>query len=274
MVLKKKNVLLGIAVGILLGITLVIYCHQESKPIGYTLQFRESAILSWVMKDEASSFQRGEDSLLSKRMLTASALEVSTAYQNNQVAADKKYFEKQLRLTGVIESIASGIGNEPYIVLRGGNMFLSPQVRFNEPDVERIAALKKGQELVLVCDGEGSIAEAPMFKNCVFADDYINQQLSKMQDAIAAFLAGRPQEESDENITVGMMAIWAIGVARVLPKTSTCFSDGKSCSKEMMEFLPSNSKLMSTTMRNLVQELREHGVQLSDHALKKLASKS
>lgn len=39
--------------------------------------------------------------------------------RRNEVAADQGHYGKQLLVTGVVASINSGLGNRPYITLRG-----------------------------------------------------------------------------------------------------------------------------------------------------------
>ena len=46
---------------------------------------------------------------------SVSAQEVASIYEQNQVAGDQRYYGKKLRVTGVVASIGSGLGNEPYI---------------------------------------------------------------------------------------------------------------------------------------------------------------
>jgi hypothetical protein len=116
-----------------------------SSASGYILKPKESAILEYLLKDEVTALSNGGDSLFSWGMLSVSVADVSKAYNDNQVAADQKYFKKSLRLTGVIESINSGLGNEPYISMIGINQFLSPQMQFQKANIDKISTLKKAR---------------------------------------------------------------------------------------------------------------------------------
>jgi tRNA_anti-like len=115
---------------------------------GYTLQHKELIMLDRLLQDEQTAFIEGRDAILfGHKIPFISAYDVAKQYEENQVDADQKFFDKQLQVNGTIESINSGIGNEPYITMRGSNQFLSPQIHFDEGNIEKIASLKKGRRL-------------------------------------------------------------------------------------------------------------------------------
>lgn len=280
---KRKKTILPVVgiIAAILGLSYVgskILSQKSSSPAevqtvptvqrhGYLLQSRESAVLSWLLKDEMSAFQSGGPTqLFEGHLQPVSAVEVAKAYEDNQVAADQKYFQKRLKLTGVIEGINSGLSNEPYVALRGANMFLSPQAHFENPNVERVATLKKGQKLTLVCEGGGAIVGTPMFKNCLFLDDYATQKIVKIKQQIEGFLAGKQQEDSIERTT-----IVAISIGRVLPESSTCFSDANNCGAEIGAVITKDPALHRTAV-TVIEELRTKGVQVSDTLAKKIES--
>lgn len=233
---------------------------------GYVLKPRESVVLSYLIQDEISAFQDGRSTaFLGKNLVPVSAVEASKAYQENQVAADQKYYQKRLRLTGTIEGINSGLGNEPYVLLRGVNMFESPQVHFQQPNLEKVASLKKGEEIKLVCDGSGSLVGTPMFKNCIFLDDYTNQEIAKIKQQIEGFLAGEPQSDS-----IGIIPIMAITAARMLPETSPCFSDISYCKSEFNNFFKKDSD--NQKFIPVINELESVGIQIPKAVIDKIES--
>lgn len=242
---------------------------------GYVLNPRESVILSWLLRDEETGFAEGRPTLLAytNGLIAVSPVEVSNAYEENQVAADQKYYQKPLMLRGVIEGINSGLGNEPYILLRGTNMFLSPQAHFQKQNMERIVTLKKGQKLSLVCDGGGTIAGTPMFKNCLFLDEHATQAIAKMKQQIEDFLAGKAQQPNQSE-WVPAMTITAIASARSLPETSTCFTDKSNCLKELGDLFSKDvsKNRQKQMMASVVTELKSNGIQIPDTVVKKIDS--
>ncbi|MGX0955974.1 hypothetical protein AB7M18_002102 [Pseudomonas viridiflava] len=96
------------------------------------------------------------------------ALQVSTGYDENTVAADMLYKDKRVQVTGRILDINTDFMGYPYLILAGHNRMLAPQFKFGKSHLSSIAALKKGAEVSVVCTGTGDLAKTPMFKDCVF----------------------------------------------------------------------------------------------------------
>ena len=225
-----------------------------SVPKGYAPQSHEAAVVEYLIRSDAHGFSNGEDSVLGEGLLSVTAIEVAQAYNDNQVAADKKYFKKSLLLTGKIENINSGLGNEPYIVLRGLNEFMAPQVRFHKANIDKISSLIKSEKLVLVCDGAGAIAGTPMFNNCEFADDYASKEMTKLNAEVSNFLDGRKQSSAN----AALLAIVGIAYARSLPENSTCFTWGSKCDEELKAV--EKGKDFKSKVSTVVSELASAGV--------------
>ena len=87
-------------------------------------------------------------------------------YEENTVAADQKYKGKRLLITGVITDISTDFTGDPYVVVRGTNDSMGPQLQFKKADLDQLASLKKGATIKALCTGNGDIAKSPMNKNC------------------------------------------------------------------------------------------------------------
>ena len=100
--------------------------------------------------------------------ITVTADELLKGYKENELAGDQKFKDKNLIVTGKIESIESGSADMPYIMLKaGGDMeFMKPQAHFNKEDTPVLAKLKKGQAIKLQCVGNGEVGGMPMLKDC------------------------------------------------------------------------------------------------------------
>ncbi len=92
--------------------------------------------------------------------------QLAKAYEENTVAADDLYKGKKLRITGKIDDIATGITDEPYLVMKGGNPFMGPQLHFEKDARSAVAKLKKGQQVTVLCTGAGDLAKTPMANDC------------------------------------------------------------------------------------------------------------
>ncbi|WP_392538588.1 hypothetical protein [Legionella sp. 227] len=228
---------------------------------GYVLNSKELKILDILFKDDMTGFVKGSPSLLekNKKLLTVSVGQIAKDYDENQVAADQKYFKKLLRLSGQIESINSGLGNEPYITLNGINSFLLPQAHFKESNTAKIAKLRKKQQVYLVCTGNGAIMGIPTFKDCQFARDYAEKEITEIKSELEDFLDGK----KDTSEIIAHIAILPIAITRALPQTSVCFSDGRQqCLKEIRDVTHKKNFIKIT--KKVVNELKRSGVQASD----------
>jgi hypothetical protein len=86
-------------------------------------------------------------------------------YSANELRGDELYKDKVLEVTGAIQSIDRGIGDEPYVVLWTRNEFAGVQAHFQ--DKAGLSSLAKGQHITVRCMGDGMIMGSPMLRDCV-----------------------------------------------------------------------------------------------------------
>lgn len=97
-------------------------------------------------------------------VVTASAL--AAAYDANEAAAQQKYGAGPLEVTGVLESVDLGIGDEPSLILRGNEMFTRPHMDLTEASQAKASSLSKGQKVTAICASVSEIIGTPMLKDC------------------------------------------------------------------------------------------------------------
>lgn len=97
-------------------------------------------------------------------VVTASAL--AAAYAANEAAAQEKYGSSPLEVTGTLESVELGIGDEPGLILRGNEMFTRPQMDLTEASEAKASSLKKGQKVTAICASVSEVIGTPMLKDC------------------------------------------------------------------------------------------------------------
>ena len=101
------------------------------------------------------------------KMPTVSASDLARAYEANTVAADRAFKGARFKVTGVVGDINTDLFGKPYVTLRGGvNEFMEPQFGFDKDDTDRLATLRKGSKVTLVCTGAGDVAKTPMSRDC------------------------------------------------------------------------------------------------------------
>lgn len=84
-------------------------------------------------------------------------------YDANEIAADRKYKDKPLKVTGVVASIDSNIADEPTVVLTAGD-FASVHVDGLPANVA--ANFAKGQTITVACKGGGEMMGTPLLSEC------------------------------------------------------------------------------------------------------------
>lgn len=100
--------------------------------------------------------------------IEVTADELLAAYKENELAGDKKYKGKTLLVTGVLDSIQSGMGDTPYLLLKAGDEFefSMPQAHFDASETDSLVALKKGESIKIQCVSDGEMIGSPMLKKC------------------------------------------------------------------------------------------------------------
>ena len=89
--------------------------------------------------------------------VTVSAYEIYQAYEANEVAADLKYKEKIIQVSGVVESIGTDFMDTIYVSLSVGDEYeiSSVQCFFADSHKADAASLSKGQRVTIKGLGDG-----------------------------------------------------------------------------------------------------------------------
>lgn len=242
----------------------------EPEQMGYVLSNVERNALMAVVADESGALISGGDSVLGVHAGIEGSVfvnDVARAYEANEVAADRAYFDKKLLVSGKVSSIRSGLGNKPYIVLASKNQFIEPQAHFKDSDGARAAELKKGQSLVLVCQGGGAVVGTAMFKNCRFANEVAEEESENFLAEAQRFL--RTGEASKE---VAALVLYTLAGTRLMPHDSSCAKDGdRGCTKEISRALNFSQPEIEKAMKQTIDAFRAKGVVVSLPAMKKSA---
>jgi hypothetical protein len=99
--------------------------------------------------------------------VTAEAL--ASAYAANEVAADDKYKEKLVEVTGTIVTIAKDFLNDPYVTLSDGTelSFNNPQCSFSKDRASEVSVLTKGEKVRLQGRVSGAVIGTVMIQRCM-----------------------------------------------------------------------------------------------------------
>ncbi len=141
--------------------------HPVFKVIGGILLLL-FAVSVFMPKDETADASAVSTENPDAPTFETTARKIAAAYSENTVAADNKFKGQRFMVSGAISDINTDFTGSPVIILVGGvNPFLEPQAELIEPEMQKAASLKKGQQITLICTGKGDIAKTPMMSDCV-----------------------------------------------------------------------------------------------------------
>ena len=150
-----KNKLTFLIVGVI-WLVLVLACGQtpqsnQTSPTNGTTNSANGTSKSEPTKPEA---------------IKVTATELLKAYNDNKVKADETYKDKNVLLSGTIDTIGKDIMDYPYVTLKAGDMIYSIQVYFTDAENSKLGSLKKGQKITVLGKCTGSLGNV-MVKEAV-----------------------------------------------------------------------------------------------------------
>ncbi len=98
--------------------------------------------------------------------IKVTAKELAAAYSDNEAAAQQRYGDGPLEVTGVVDSIKLGLGDQPFIVLKGINMFQGPQASLTDNSKGKASSVGKGQTITLHCATVSEALGTAMLHDC------------------------------------------------------------------------------------------------------------
>jgi hypothetical protein len=102
-----------------------------------------------------------------KEIVTATAQELFDAYESNEVATDIRLKGKIIQISGRVQSIDKSVFDAMFVSLETRNQFMPTKVRPNKQDESKIAALRRGQNVVFRCQRIQRWVGSPMGEDCV-----------------------------------------------------------------------------------------------------------
>lgn len=233
--------------------------NSSSSAYKYSLSSKETYLLNWLIDDEEKAFVNGlENMSFDARVVKVTAKGVAKKYADNEVAADQEYKGKTVLLEGIVQDIQSGVGDAPFIVFKGVNMFMGPQAKFKRPDIQRIAAIRKGEKQRLVCVADGEAIGNAFFRDCVFVDVYAAELKPKIMSDIDQYLQSGNSGEKG----IPMLVTFVLTTAKLIPDDSPCFSDATKCLRALEAKV--SRKDRETAMRQSLDFMKSRGFHVPD----------
>jgi hypothetical protein len=111
--------------------------------------------------------QQSQNNTEQQRAYTrVAASDLATEYKANQVAADEKYKEKTIEVSGTIYNIGKDILDAPYVTLNGIDMVTNIQCMFDKSDQGQLSSLSKDTKIVLRGKVSGQVVFNVLINNC------------------------------------------------------------------------------------------------------------
>ena len=101
-------------------------------------------------------------------VISANAL--FAAYDNNSVAADAKYEDKIVKVSGYIQSIGKDISDTAYLVIGGKGFLDGVQCMLPKGQEGLVGSVSKGQYVTLKGKVSGQVIGNVLIRNCTFSN--------------------------------------------------------------------------------------------------------
>jgi hypothetical protein len=111
----------------------------------------------------SSNSNSNQSTASSSDEITAEAL--FDEYQKDKIAADKKYKDQELIVTGTVDMVKIGPSGNPYVTMNTSSLILRVQFLFDKKHESAVMKLRKGQKATIKGRGFGRIGNV-MIKDC------------------------------------------------------------------------------------------------------------
>ncbi|MDD5639680.1 MAG: hypothetical protein PHR47_02640 [Candidatus Pacebacteria bacterium] len=117
-------------------------------------------------KNTNNTAQQNQNSNVQQSYTKVTAFDLASEYKANQVAADEKYKNKTIEVSGTIYNIGKDILDTPYIALSGADITTNVQCMFEKSDQGQLANLSKDTKIVLRGKVSGQVVFNVLLNNC------------------------------------------------------------------------------------------------------------
>ena len=120
---------------------------KSFKPILSILTIGIFAFMAIASGDDAESAE--EEVANVDAELKVSAAEIVNEYETNEVAAQQKYGDKIVEITGIVDDIGLDIMKDPYVTIGSGGEFEAVQVQAMLAEGVDAASIQPGSEITI-----------------------------------------------------------------------------------------------------------------------------
>jgi len=117
---------------------------------------------------QANVSTSAEASPSQKTVYQTTARKLFNDYDENEVAVDEQLKDKVVAVTGIVQSIDKDFTDSIIISLKTDNQFMPARMDMKDSQKATAMSLKKGKQVVIVCEKMSRIVGAPSGRNCTF----------------------------------------------------------------------------------------------------------
>ena len=177
----------------------------------------KNMIVNAFSKGSYESYDRENVKAITGAIVSVNATDLQNEYERNEVAADRQFRNKNLIVTALVKSIDRSAGENYYLKLEAkSNMFSNPKAKMAEGQLDFLANLNKGEEVILACRGSGMFMGDAILENCLPLETYARKM-------VASFARSLNFSEIIKKPTLLQQeVVMAVALASELPKDSEC----------------------------------------------------
>ena len=99
--------------------------------------------------------------------LAVTAKQLFEAYESNEASAQSYFGKRKLLVSGTVEKVALDIMDDPEILLRTPNQFMSAHAALADEAKNQAGQYSPGDAVKLLCNDVSEVASIPMLKKCI-----------------------------------------------------------------------------------------------------------
>ena len=123
-------------------------------------------VWNWLRSDDSSA--PSDAPTPTREVVQYTANDLYDAYESNEVATDIALKGKIVEVSGIVQSIDKSVFDSMFVRLSTRNQFNSASMMLNSSEEAKVAALRKGQFVVIRCAKMGRTIGSPSGRDCKF----------------------------------------------------------------------------------------------------------
>jgi tRNA_anti-like len=137
------GIVLG-AIGLVLGSLIFSWCYSCERRAERGWKDFKGQIETEIEKEK-----NRQNRPLDTNVTVVTAKQIVTDYKENELAADAKYKDKTVEVSGVVQTVSKDLFDKAYVSLESGDPVSSVQVYFEDSEASKIMSLKTGQRVTV-----------------------------------------------------------------------------------------------------------------------------